>query len=403
MSKQTSLFERELQAQPEPPGLVLVSQPDRAPTKGQRRFNRLVARVEELRIRLDSEIRRLDEALAYYGAHLHPRIQRQNALRTDIVRALAPFLQKMRLKRKTDRAILKMIIAEQLAEIVQQGGSIEDDLRAIFERVHGVDYERAAEQEMEEVRSVMEDMLSDFGIDMDFSDFRPDMTEAELAAKAAEMAERMQQKAKEEDRESEPSNRRPTKRQLEKEHRMRQAEEARKKTIGSIYKQLARVLHPDLEPDAEARQRKVTLMQELTVAYRNKDLHTLLRLELEWIQREEGILQRLTDEKLAIYNDVLKEQVDELESELQELPFRPRYQALVVPDGPFEARLRINGPAEAQRLDRMIASMEESLARMQSTQALAEVHAAIQAYRAAHRDPYGGQRSLHGSSYSVEW
>jgi hypothetical protein len=37
-----------------------------------------------------------------------------------------------------------------------------------------------------------------------------------------------------------------------------------------------------------------TVMQELTAAYRNHDLHTLLRLELEWIRREEGDLDRIT-------------------------------------------------------------------------------------------------------------
>jgi len=65
--------------------------------------------------------------------------------------------------------------------------------------------------------------------------------------------------------------------------------------------------HPDLEQDAERRRQKETVMQELTAAYRNHDLHTLLRLELEWIRREECDLDRMTEEKLAIYNSVFKE------------------------------------------------------------------------------------------------
>ena len=60
---------------------------------------------------------------------------------------------------------------------------------------------------------------------------------------------------------------------MEKEERTRQAEQLRNKSITSIYKQLAKVLHPDLEPDAERKQAKGTLMQELTAAYRNNDLH----------------------------------------------------------------------------------------------------------------------------------
>ena len=99
--RQTSLFENEFPGRPELGGLVLLSQPGRPLTKAQRAFNRLVAKVERLRAMLDREIRRLDEALAYYGVHLHSRLQRQNAMRKDLVRALAPFLDGKRLKRKS--------------------------------------------------------------------------------------------------------------------------------------------------------------------------------------------------------------------------------------------------------------------------------------------------------------
>ena len=166
---------------------------------------------------------------------------------------------------------------------------------------------------------------------------------------------------------------------------MRQAEEVRKKSIASIYKQLAKALHPDLEQDETVRHRKVALMQELTTAYHANDLHTLLRLELQWIEREEGNLERLTEEKLAIYNQVLKEQIFELKQQIAELPMHPRYQPIVEMDGPFEIRVRTNGAAEARRLDSIIPAMEASLARMQSGGAYHEVRAAIREYGAANR------------------
>jgi len=40
------------------------------------------------------------------------------------------------------------------------------------------------------------------------------------------------------------------------------------------------------------------------------------RLEQQWIQREEVNLEHLTDAKLAIYNQALKDQVKQLEQEL---------------------------------------------------------------------------------------
>jgi hypothetical protein len=233
------------------------------------------------------------------------------------------------------------------------------------------------------MRSAMESMFSDFGVEIDLSDLKPNMSPDEMASKSAEIAERIQRKAQEAQDESSRSERSKSKRQLQQEERMRQVEEARKKTIASIYKQLAKALHPDLELDEARRQRKVLLMQELTLAYRNNDLHTLLRLELEWIQREEGDLERLTEDKLAIYNQVLNGQAFELEREIAALPLHPRYQRIVAVDDLFDIQIRTDGPAEAARLGRIIPLMEASIMRLKSGDALKEVYAVIREYRSA--------------------
>jgi len=379
---QPSLFDDESAGRPEPGQLVVVSQPGRPLTKAQRAFNRLVARIEKLHAKLREETRRLDDALAFFGVHLHPRRWRLASLRKDLVLALAPFLGHGQLK-KGERKTLKTIIAQQLNEIADAEGSLpEGDLRALYERVHGVTFEQAQRAGMEDARAAMEDLFDDFGIDVDLSGMGPNMNEAEFAAEAAKMAERFQQEAGEKKRVFGPAERPKTKRQQEKEERIHKADEVRKKSIATIYKQLARVLHPDLEPDAGLRERKASLMQELTVAYRKNDLHTLLRLELEWIEREKGDVERLTDEKLGIYNDVLKEQATGLECQLDELPLHPRYLPIAVPAGPFGVRLLTNGPAEARRLDLLIESVKASLACLRGGEALGEVRNAIQTHRA---------------------
>src|SRR5579863_5809731 len=110
--KQTSLFQDEAFRRLEVGGLVVISQPGRPLSKAQRAFNRLVTKVEESRARLDREIHRLDKVLAYYGVHIYPRLQRQKALRKELVRALAPFLDGNRMKQKSERKTLRMFIAE---------------------------------------------------------------------------------------------------------------------------------------------------------------------------------------------------------------------------------------------------------------------------------------------------
>jgi hypothetical protein len=387
--RQTSLFEDESFRRPEVGGLVVISQPGRPLSKVQRAFNRLVTKVEELRARLDREIHRLGKVLAYYGKYIHPRLQRQTALRKEFVRAIAPFLDGNRLKQKNERKTLRRVIAEQINEIVGEEGTLTDeDLQAVFKQVHGVDFGQVEQEEMEEIGSVVEEMFGELGIGIDLSDLRPGMSDEELAAKAAKMTEVIQEKAEEEERAFRSPGNRKTTLQLEKEERTRQAEQLRNKSIASVYKQLAKVLHPDLEPDAGRKQAKGTLMQELTAAYRNNDLHTMLRLELEWIHRDEGDVERLTEEKLSIYNQVLREQVFELERELAELPYHPRYQHIVAPAAPFGIRLRTEDPAEMRWLDGTIASMEASIARMRNGDPLDEVRDVIKAYRASSRARY---------------
>lgn len=386
---QTSLFGPECAGQGISGELALRGQPNRPFTKGQRTFNRLVGKIETLRAALARETRRLDEALAYWAQHLHPRQLRLTGLRKDILRALAPFIEHPRPLRKNEQKALQAIVADQLDAIVETEGSLVDaDLRTLFERVHRVSFDRAERARFEEARSIMEEAFGEFGIDIDLSDLRPNATEEGLAAKAAEMAERVQKKCEEEAGASTRSDRSKSKRQSAKEARLQQAEEIRKKSLATIYRQLAKVLHPDLEPDPERKQRKSVLMQDLTTAYRNNDLHSLLRLELAWIEREEGDLERLTDEKLAVYNQVLKEQTDELQWELDELPSHPRYQPIITEGGPFGI-FRVldqkDGSAEAWRLDHMIAQMETMLRRMRTDEALAEVRSAIQVFRATNQ------------------
>ena len=384
---QPFLFENELPEKEQPVGLTLAPQPNRPLTKAQRAFNRLVTRVEELRARIAAETQVLDDALVYYGTHLHPRLQRQNELRKDVVRLLAPFLQKKHLKNKKDRKALRVILSEQLGEIVREDGSLQaDDLRAIFRQVHEVDFEVAEREEIEESRSEMKAMLDELGIDIDLSDIRPGMSDVELKAKMAELAATINDKAEEAQRAFRQQKRRKSKRQLEREEQSRQAEEIRKKSIATIYRQLAKALHPDLEPNTGRRERKVVLMQELTAAYRNNDLHTLLRLELQWIQREEGNLENLTEAKLVIYNQALKDQVKQLQQELALLPELPRYQVLAVPNGPFSYRMRTNGPTEARALDERIKDLEATLAQLRSENAIGTVHEIVRAYRAAPPD-----------------
>src|SRR5262249_49624463 len=113
---QRALFETAI-PETQDSGLVLTPRVDRPLTKAQRAFNRLVARVEELRARIAAETRRLDDALVYYGKHLHPRLQHLSEVRKELIRLLAPYLQKKNLRNKNHRKVMRTILADLLDEI----------------------------------------------------------------------------------------------------------------------------------------------------------------------------------------------------------------------------------------------------------------------------------------------
>ena len=382
-SSQRSLFENTppVDAAEEAPrsrSLVFKAQSGRPLNKTERKFNRLVARVETLRNRMTTEVRRLNEALVYDAAHVRPRTERVMGLRRALVQALQPFLQDRRLKRG-DRQALKAILAEQLDQVLAHDRAPDDDIKHLFEQLHGVSLDEFAREQIAEARSSMAEMFADLGIDVDVPDLRADMSEEEMAAAAAQMADSVREA---DEATADRPKRRQTKREVREEARIRDLEDTRKTTLGAVYKRLAKRLHPDLEQNPDLRDRKSALMQEVTAAYSAGDLLALLRLELEWVDRDGT---QLTDDTLVAYNRTLQEQVTALEYALAELPYAPRYQSLTRANGPFGMPQFIDGPEEVRRLDFVINELSAGLARMEAGAAYEEVRGVIDDYRRANR------------------
>ena len=89
-----------------------------------------------------------------------------------------------------------MILSEHLDEILREDGTLAgEDLRAVFKRVHSIDFEEAERQVMDETRSEMKAMCDELGIDIDLSGIRGGMSREQLEAKAAELAASLREKA----------------------------------------------------------------------------------------------------------------------------------------------------------------------------------------------------------------
>ena len=97
-----------------------------------------------------------------------------------------------------------------------------------------------------------------------------------------------------------------------------QAAREASQSVREIFRKLASALHPDREADPVERERKTKLMQRANQAYQNNDLLELLSLQIEIEQIDSEHLTNVTDERLLHYNQVLKEQLGQLQAEVDE-------------------------------------------------------------------------------------
>jgi hypothetical protein len=113
--------------------------------------------------------------------------------------------------------------------------------------------------------------------------------------------------------------RKKTARQLAKEQREQEEESRISRSIQAVYRQLVRALHPDREQDPEQHRRKADLMQDVTVAYKNRDLLQLLELQLKVEQINQDEINSISEERLKYFNQILQRQSQELKQEIGEI------------------------------------------------------------------------------------
>lgn len=101
------------------------------------------------------------------------------------------------------------------------------------------------------------------------------------------------------------------------------ADDMEKKSIAELYKELAKLIHPDLEQNEAIRYRKEELMKELTAAKEKEDIHAMLFIK----QKADVINKTSSSEKsyslqlLKLYNNSMKKKLEALKRQLQQKIF----------------------------------------------------------------------------------
>ena len=338
-------------------------------SKAQQQFNTLIKKIDQHKQRLGLWAETIPKMQQMKASEFDPLLDTYDGLQTQWVHLLDQAHANPVLK-KRDKEKLSHLICEAAAELLADGG---DDayLKAIYNRHSGADFD-AEDAELEAATGeLMKSMMAGmYGIDFGDADV------SSLEKMKAFMADKMESlRTEEETRQREADARRAkrkkTAKQQAKEEQM-QAEAAHlKKSIQEIYRKLATALHPDRETDPAERERKTALMQKVNVAYGNKDLLQLLELQLQVEQIDQAHVNNIAEDRLKHYNKILKDQLQQLQHEVQgiEMVWRMQFNlppfAIVSPKAVMDQM-----QAEIRQLKREVAGIKQDLHTFQDIELL---------------------------------
>jgi len=339
--------------------LVLTPSSGRKLGAAETRFNKLLAELQTLRTRIATRSASLDAALKVYAEVLAPEEVSEDKARRDLILTLGALWQSGECIKKPQLPLIRDLLLEQIhflrTDVSEEPeGSMATLLKALLSDAN----------KSQRIPSETDKSLEDFARDlmnsphftdpevisaMDHSRFDNSMTQEEVLEEFKRQAEdivKRRERAQTEAKAAAPTAK-ATKAQL----REAAMAEAREKTLSSIFKQLVKVLHPDLERDPARQAEKHALMQRVNAAYKAQDLFTLLQLELEFLRGEEKPNSGLDDAKLHVYIEVLKDQVALLKEEYANVSAEPRYAMIYrYVEGTRSRNPRWKDLAEAARL-----------------------------------------------------
>jgi hypothetical protein len=282
-------------------------------TPTQRKFNAHIKKIEQQKKLLAQWQTTSDTCQQDVNKKLLP-LQRVFAVhQADMVDALEQAYNTQKLT-KAQKGKISHLISTLCVELIDHG---RDEFKDIYNRYQDDDDKDFDEEERIQTE-ILKAMLEDeFGVQFD-DDF--DITNPEVfAQKIFEQQEAIQQEA-----EQNRAQRRKTAKQLAKEAKEQEEQASISKSIQAVYRQLVGALHPDREPDANERERKTALMQEVTVAYEKKNLLKLLELQLSVEQIDQDSIYNMAEDRLKHFIKVLDTQYHELKEEVQEIELRYR-------------------------------------------------------------------------------
>jgi hypothetical protein len=294
-------------------------------TKNQKLFNQLTQQIEELESEIIEENKKLSKILEFYSKEIKPLLDKNNEIKFDLAVVLGNSTDRIKYTKK-QLSEIKEVITD-LCNCAFSSLEPNEEQEAFYDKWSDTTYKEELDIQEKEMKEMFSDMINQmFGEDIDMNNIDPKNPESfikinEILKSKFEDLEQKEKELK--------NNKKKTKKQIQKEEQLKIEEEIKNKSVRSIYINLVKILHPDSEIDPKIKLEKEEIMKKVTLAYEEKDFSTLLKLELEWVHMENKHLEKLTDDKLKIYINVLQEQVVELINEKQHIYMNPRFESIL--------------------------------------------------------------------------
>jgi hypothetical protein len=355
-------------------GLTISAANKQALSPAQVEFNKRMKALEKERANHERQRARLDKDLRLCTSELMPLLESVTRAEYQLILAASRARGSTKLTPKRRKWLGDLIsgkAADLLADPTGLTSKEIDHLEALIEELgpNLLDEERKEmeQEDFDELRDFMEDMARQAGVELDLSgiDLQGDPVEVDRQVhERFAAAEGAFQKGNQGAAATGKGKRKPSKAELERQRLREEVEAAKSRDLKSLYKQLAKVLHPDLETDPVLKAHKENWMKRLNTAQANGDLRDMLAIEMEWLGEESGNLAKASDEKLRVYSMVLKEQLDDLRAQTAMLIHEPEYDPILRFAGPYGA---MRNPAiikrdlldERSRLEEMTAILHQ--------------------------------------------
>lgn len=285
-------------------------------SKEQQSFNKLTKRIDYLQKSLATITEKLNALNQIYQQDVFSKVLEMGRLKIRLSHLLHTKRDLIKLsnaqKQKLDSVIFSLL--DDAFTVIAP----DEESKKIFDAYSDTSFDDELSTQEDELGEIMADMFfNQFGLKLDPSMLKGN--DADFKTITDDLRRQLEQQ------ENNKKTRKKTKKQLEKEALAEQKDALKKKSLRSIYLSLAKILHPDTERDETLKKEKEETMKKVTSAYEKNDMAQLLQIEMQWVKTHEDLLAGIDVDTVKVYIELLKDQVAQLEMELEMIHLNPTF------------------------------------------------------------------------------